>query len=489
MASEESPVSDDEKKKAPSQEGGVRNTVPRSGKKRWVFGMLLGIADILGWLVIYYGLSVITGSYNVITIHAVLVPLFVLMLVIALVRGYGYRTDFISLQYSSEHLIACLMAYPVAAFLLYVVTSFGPAPTSSRAIFSLSLFAFSLTSLVFRRFFYLSTQKSRSMGKFLVIVDERIGPVFHRDYMNSANTQEIRYMAAGASLVGRPVAGTGTPVPLVEAAHLLPHVNQYTVSNYDGIIVAADLAILDPGVVQRLGVINFTEIPVYSMESFYDSHWYRIPLELIGPGWPLEADFVLVQHSVYSSIKRLIDFLVALTALIALSPLFFLVAIAIWMLDGAPVIFSQQRTGIHREPFTLHKFRSMKVGSDRGDCYTQAGDARVTQFGMFLRKTRIDELPQLWNVLRGDMSMIGPRAEWVRLVEEYQEKIPYYHFRHLVRPGITGWAQVNYPYGASLDDTLQKLSFDLYYIRNFSLKLDAAVLLKTLHVIFFGKGR
>jgi lipopolysaccharide/colanic/teichoic acid biosynthesis glycosyltransferase len=108
---------------------------------------------------------------------------------------------------------------------------------------------------------------------------------------------------------------------------------------------------------------------------------------------------------------------------------------------------------------------------------------------MFLRKTRIDELPQLWNVLRGDMSMIGPRAEWVRLVEEYQEKIPYYHFRHLVRPGITGWAQVNYPYGASLDDTLQKLSFDLYYIRNFSLKLDAAVLLKTLHVIFFGKGR
>ena len=102
---------------------------------------------------------------------------------------------------------------------------------------------------------------------------------------------------------------------------------------------------------------------------------------------------------------------------------------------------------------------------------------------------RIDEVPQLWNVIKGDMSMIGPRAEWVRLVEEYEKDIPHYHFRHLVRPGITGWAQVNYPYGASREDTLQKLSYDLYYIRNFSLRLDAEVLLKTLHIMSFGKGR
>jgi lipopolysaccharide/colanic/teichoic acid biosynthesis glycosyltransferase len=131
----------------------------------------------------------------------------------------------------------------------------------------------------------------------------------------------------------------------------------------------------------------------------------------------------------------------------------------------------------------------MKPGSDRGDAYTREGDHRVSLLGTFLRKTRIDELPQLWNVLRGDMSMIGPRAEWIRLVEGYEREIPYYHFRHLVRPGITGWAQVNYPYGASIEDTLMKFSYDLYYIRNFSMQLDAEVLLKTLHVIFFGMGR
>ena len=131
----------------------------------------------------------------------------------------------------------------------------------------------------------------------------------------------------------------------------------------------------------------------------------------------------------------------------------------------------------------------MKVGSDKGDKYTREGDTRVSPMGALLRKTRLDELPQLWNVLRGDMSMIGPRAEWVKLVRGYEQEIPHYHYRHLVRPGITGWAQVNYPYGASLEDTLQKFSYDLYYIRNFSLRLDAEVVLKTLHTMIFGKGQ
>jgi lipopolysaccharide/colanic/teichoic acid biosynthesis glycosyltransferase len=113
----------------------------------------------------------------------------------------------------------------------------------------------------------------------------------------------------------------------------------------------------------------------------------------------------------------------------------------------------------------------------------------VTRLGHWLRISRLDELPQLWNVLRGEMSLIGPRAEWIKCVEQYEKVIPYYHFRHLVRPGITGWAQVNYSYGASINDTLEKLMSDLYYIRHFSLVLDATVILKTLHVMIFGKGR
>jgi lipopolysaccharide/colanic/teichoic acid biosynthesis glycosyltransferase len=127
--------------------------------------------------------------------------------------------------------------------------------------------------------------------------------------------------------------------------------------------------------------------------------------------------------------------------------------------------------------------------NDGSDAYTKVGDMRITRIGKFLRASRLDELPQMLNVFLGDMSLIGPRAEWDKLVDSYETQIPCYHFRHLVKPGITGWAQVNYPYGANLDDTLRKLEYDLYYIRHFSFIIDAAIVLKTIHIMLFGKGR
>jgi lipopolysaccharide/colanic/teichoic acid biosynthesis glycosyltransferase len=133
----------------------------------------------------------------------------------------------------------------------------------------------------------------------------------------------------------------------------------------------------------------------------------------------------------------------------------------------------------------------MRAASEEGDedIYTRKGDPRITRVGKVLRKLRLDELPQLWNVWNGEMSLIGPRAEWTRCAEIYEKKIPFYHFRHLVKPGITGWAQVNYPYGESEKDALEKLKYDLYYIRHYSLKLDAMIFLKTVYTILFGKGR
>ena len=133
--------------------------------------------------------------------------------------------------------------------------------------------------------------------------------------------------------------------------------------------------------------------------------------------------------------------------------------------------------------------RSAVSGEETDDIYTREDDPRVTRVGRWLRKLRIDELPQLWNVFKGDLSLIGPRAEWIKCVERYEKKIPFYHFRHLVKPGITGWAQVNYPYGESEEDAVAKLQYDLYYIRHYSLKLDAMIVLKTVHTMLFGKGR
>ena len=153
------------------------------------------------------------------------------------------------------------------------------------------------------------------------------------------------------------------------------------------------------------------------------------------------------------------------------------------------MFFFQQRVGRNHVLFPLVKLRTMRVEPEDGDLYTRQDDPRITRVGRFLRTSRLDELPQLWNVLRGDMSLIGPRAEWDRLVAGYEREIPCYHFRHLVKPGITGWAQVNYPYGASTEDTIRKLEYDLYYIRHFSFRLDATIVLKTIHIMLFGKGR
>ncbi len=126
---------------------------------------------------------------------------------------------------------------------------------------------------------------------------------------------------------------------------------------------------------------------------------------------------------------------------------------------------------------------------DRDDIYTRKNDPRITRVGRILRKFRLDELPQLWNVFNGEMSLIGPRAEWTKCAERYEKQIPFYHFRHLVKPGITGWAQVNYPYGESDEDAIEKLKYDLYYIRRYSLKLDAMIALKTVHVMLFSRGQ
>jgi len=487
-----SPSSDGESI-APSQSE-KRESVRQSGrfhrsKRQMFFAPLCALLDILIWVIAYFILSRVTGWYNVITPAAIFLPLVILLLSLALVGGYKVRMDFASLRYASEHLIACAFALAVAALLLYVVASFGPNPTSSRAIFTTTFFIFAVFSLFFRRTFWFWAATFRAEGKFLVIADDRFGAVFYRDYQSSGQYQGVRYVAADKKLRGKPIAGEGTPAPIVEAAHLLPHLDKETAAGYEAIVLAADLDRLDPEIARRLAVIHFEELPVYTMESFYENYWVRIPLELLGPAWPIETEFVLVQHSVYSALKRLLDFVFVLFLLLLVAPIMLVTALAIMILDGFPIIYSQPRAGIHGEPFTLYKFRTMRVGSDRGDGYTREGDSRVSKFGNFLRKTRLDELPQLWNVLRGDMSMIGPRAEWMRLVSDYERQIPHYHFRHLVRPGITGWAQVHYPYGASLEDTLQKFSYDLYYIRNFSMKLDAEVLLKTLHVVLFGKGR
>lgn len=200
----------------------------------------------------------------------------------------------------------------------------------------------------------------------------------------------------------------------------------------------------------------------------------------------------LAPDSLYAPAKRYIDALTALVALVFLFPVFVILALAIRLESRGPAIFRQQRMGYRGRPFTVYKFRSMRLRRSEADPLradmTQSDDARITRLGRLIRKTRLDELPQIFNILCGEMSWIGPRPETLRLSSLYEQKIPFYRYRHIVRPGISGWAQVKQGHVTSVDDVRAKLEYDFYYVKHFSLWLDILIGLQTLRVMLSGHG-
>jgi lipopolysaccharide/colanic/teichoic acid biosynthesis glycosyltransferase len=260
---------------------------------------------------------------------------------------------------------------------------------------------------------------------------------------------------------------------------------------YSGIILAEKTDALDPELLDRLVRTQFQRTRVYTLESFYETHWRYVPIDAVDPVWPLQTGFQLARNSPYHHLKRLCDILAAAVGMLVFAPVLLFAAALVWLTSGSPIFYRQARVGRGGRPFTLSKLRTMtnRTAEASDEIYTRKDDPRITAAGRWLRKLRLDELPQLWNVFKGQMSLIGPRAEWTKCAERYETQIPFYHFRHLVKPGITGWAQVNYPYGESDQDAIEKLKYDLYYIRRYSLKLDAMIALKTIHVMLFSRGQ
>lgn len=222
--------------------------------------------------------------------------------------------------------------------------------------------------------------------------------------------------------------------------------------------------------------------------DFYERQLGKIRLDALHPSNVIFADG-FTQAVIKLTEKRIMD-IVFSTIMIALTlPVMIIAAAAIYFESGGPVLYRQERVGRRGQVFTLLKFRSMRQDAERdGAVWCREGDNRITRVGGFIRKTRIDELPQLLNVLMGDMSFVGPRPERPQFVAELSKAIPYYDLRHYVKPGITGWAQILYPYGASINDSREKLQYDLYYLKNYSIFLDVTILLQTVQVILWGKG-
>jgi exopolysaccharide biosynthesis polyprenyl glycosylphosphotransferase len=470
----------------------------------WAPAALFLFLDVSCWILIYGTISYLRGDAFYSTplqfLVVDLLQLVVIIQAIFIVGGYSRATEARSLTYTAEHILAVTTALAVGSLLIYVAATFDQSMKPSRGVLLLSFVAFLPLSIFYRRAFAERISSSAAKRAFLIIGSGKVATAFYEAYQGSSNRQQLEFVDPDGQRVGERIAGAHSPVIQGNCEDKLTNLDH----RYSGVIVAERSERLGKGLVEKLVRTQFHRARVYTLESFYEAHWRHVPLHAIDPVWPLQMGFQLARNSPYHYLKRLFDLVFSTVLLVIFAPLFAIIALLIWMdrkresssdvIHGdqrRPIIFRQERVGRANQTFVAYKFRTMVMNSteEPGDIYTRKNDPRVTRLGRWLRKLRLDELPQLFNVFRGEMSLIGPRAEWVRCAERYEKAIPFYHFRHLVKPGITGWAQVNYPYGESDEDAIEKLKYDLYYIRNYSLTLDAMIVLKTVHTVLFSKGR
>jgi len=270
--------------------------------------------------------------------------------------------------------------------------------------------------------------------------------------------------------------------------------------DYDGLCELAeqlDIKKVIVAIKERRGKLPLKElvkcrvkgIEVIEGTSFYEMLAGKLIVDQINPAW------IIFSKGFYKSrtrrfVKRTVDLILAVSMIVLFLPLIIVTAVLIKIDSRGSVLFSQERVGMNKKPYMLYKFRSMVQDAEKqsGPVWASDNDVRVTRIGRAIRKWRIDEIPQLWNVLKGDMSFVGPRPEREFFVEKLKEIIPYYAERFSVKPGISGWAQVCYSYGASVDDAVEKLNYDLFYIKNMSIFMDLMIILRTIKIVLFGKG-
>lgn len=227
-------------------------------------------------------------------------------------------------------------------------------------------------------------------------------------------------------------------------------------------------------------------VRVRTINHFFENELERVHIPSLNENWLWDHE-PTTNSPYYSLFKRLIDVVLSLVAIACFLPFFPLLALFIWIDDRGPILYSQERIGLHGIPFRIYKMRTMRIDAEsQGAQWAQKNDQRVTRLGRFLRKSRIDEFPQFYNILRGEMSLIGPRPEREVLAQQIEHDLPHFRFRVLTKPGLSGWAQINYGYGANLEETTIKLSYDLYYIKHASIALDLLIVLRTFSAMMRG---
>jgi sugar transferase (PEP-CTERM system associated) len=408
---------------------------------------------------------------------------------IALVTGlcqicfyYNDLYDLTVVHSSRELLIRLLQAAGAASILIALLYSLIPSLAIGNGIFVSSLVIFLIAIIAWRLLFNRLAYASQLEERVLIV---GAGPIARMVARQIQTQHDFGYRVVG--FINDQDGGQGVLNPAtLGAPEDIPH-----------IVRAYDVDRIVVGLSDRRGRLPISEllqaklsgVYVEDATTTYERLTGKILIDDLKPSWLIFSDgFVVSRWTRF--LKRAIDMLLAGTGFVLAAPLTLLTALAVYLDSDGPILYWQERVGEHGKTFTVYKFRSMRTDAEVAGTpmWAKDDDERVTRVGWFIRKTRLDELPQLWNVLRGDMSFVGPRPERPFFVEQLAKEIPYYQQRHAVKPGITGWAQVKYQYGSSIEDAMEKLRYDLYYIKHLSIALDLSIVFDTVKVILFGKG-
>lgn len=374
------------------------------------------------------------------------------------------------------------MAMLVAGTLMAVIFYFIPELHLGRGILVLSIIISTCALLLSRSLFLYLMGLQGLQRQLLILGTERRAA--------SVNTLRRRSDRLGIDIVGYvPLPGETPQIPKEQWVEVGTSLQEYiTRKGIDEIVIAAD---------ERRGRLPYKEllncrmagVAVIDVLDFFEQTTGKLKIDVMYPSWLLFSGGFR-HHFLRHSTKRVFDVTVSIALFILCFPLMLIAVIAILSESGRPVFYRQQRVGENGQPFYIFKFRTMSqdAEADGKARWATSGDPRITPVGRWLRRTRIDELPQIFNILRGQMSFVGPRPERPEFVETLAKELPYYRERHRIKPGLTGWAQICYPYGSTENAAFEKLQYDLYYVKNYSLFLDLMILLQTVEVVVLGKG-
>lgn len=396
-----------------------------------------------------------------------------------LIDIYDVDLRFKSAKYTFSYIIANITASLVLIFVYYFI----PSIQSGRATFLTNFIFIFVFCYGWRISFELLLKRYLSRKQNILIVGAgRAGKELYKIIKNYPHYHVVGFIDDDPAKWGT----SNSPIVLGGSSLL---VNYAYLGNIDAIVIAIT-HLKGPELLKGALELKLKKVQVYDMPSFYEKVVGKIPAKHVDDFWFVSTAISGLEKSIYNiKLKRILDFIISVLVIIASIPIIITTAILIKLETYGPVMHKQLRVGFKGKSFVLYKFRSMKVGTERDR--KSAGltnDPRITNIGKIIRKLRIDEIPQILNVFKGDMSIIGPRALIEEEVNEFKIKIPYFDLRHSVRPGITGWAQVNYKHGVTVEDGLEKLQYDLFYIKNLSVMLDFHILLKTIKVVIYGKG-